>query len=272
MQQVCDVNYIYLRQPQKVSMTKGSCWLSMIPVRSEPSSKSEMVNQLLFGDRVTIQDESRGWFKIASLHDSYEGWCESNQVETTTDVIPSTGMLVGDITAVFSSSQRTITLVYGSSVPGITDEFTYQNHTFKLTKGKIVEPHSYNGHNLLTAAMKFAGSPYLWGGRSPFGIDCSGLIQMAFKLTGINMPRDASEQANHPGDYIDLIGESEIGDIAFFDNEEGRIIHTGILTGDGSIVHASGRVRVDSVDHNGIFNKELGIYTHKLRVIKRFNS
>lgn len=253
-------------------MTKGSCWLSMIPVRSEPSSKSEMVNQLLFGDRVNIQDESRGWFKITSIHDSYEGWCESNQIQIITDEIQSTNMLVGDITAVFSSSQRIITLVYGSSLPGITDEFSFQNQTYKLKRGKIIEPLIYSGQNLLTAAMKFEGSPYLWGGRSPFGIDCSGFIQMAFKLTGINMPRDASDQANHYGDYIDLIGESEIGDIAFFDNEEGRITHTGILTGDGSIIHASSRVRVDSIDHHGIFNKEVGIYTHKLRVIKRFNS
>ncbi len=253
-------------------MTKGSCWLSMISVRSEPSSKSEMVNQLLFGDHVIIKDESRGWLKIASLHDNYEGWCEFNQIETSTDDSALSGMLVGDTTAVFSSSQRTITLVYGSSVPGLNDHFSIKDQTFKLTKGKIVEPQTYNGLNLVKAAMKYVDSPYLWGGRSPFGIDCSGLIQMAFKLTGISMPRDASDQANHPGEYIDLIGESEIGDIAFFDNEEGRIIHTGILTGDGSIIHANGRVRIDSVDHNGIFNKELGIYTHKLRVIKRFNS
>lgn len=253
-------------------MTKGSCWLSMIPVRSEPSSKSEMTNQLLFGDLVTILDESRGWFKIASCHDNYEGWCESNQIEISTNVITSTTMLVDGTTAVFSSGQQTITLVYGSSIPGNTDEFTYNNQTYKLSKGKITEPFPHKGQNLLEAALKFEGSPYLWGGRSPFGIDCSGLIQMAFKFTGINMPRDASEQANHPGMYVDLIGESQIGDIAFFDNEEGRITHTGILTGDGNILHASGKVRVDPIDHHGIFNKEKGIYTHKLRVIKRFSS
>lgn len=255
-------------------MSEGSCFLSIIPVRSEPSGRSTMVNQLLFGDRVMLHETIQDWYRITSVDDNYEGWCEVNQIALS-PALPETGLhhlLVNDTTATFASNRDILTLVYGSRVPVNGDEYILQDKPYRLVNGQLTEPLAFNGSNLLKAAQALIGAPYLWGGRSPFGIDCSGLIQIAFKMVGIQMPRDAWQQAENPGEFIDLIAEANVGDVAFFDNEEGFIKHVGILTGEGTIVHASGRVRVDTIDHQGIFNKELGRYTHKLRVIKRFGN
>lgn len=255
-------------------MPEGSCFLSMIPVRSEPSGRSTMVNQLLYGDRVLLHETNQDWYRISSIHDNYEGWCETNQIIVTPE--PPIGsrhyLLVNDTTATFTHDHDQITLTYGSSVPLQGLDYIIHEKPYRLISGQMTEPIAFSGSNLLIAAQKLMGVPYLWGGRSPFGIDCSGLIQIAFKMVGIQMPRDAWQQAEHPGEFIDLIDEAQVGDVAFFDNEEGFIKHVGILTGEGSIIHASGRVRVDTVDHQGIYNKELGRYTHKLRVIKRFGN
>lgn len=252
-------------------MLEGICSLSIIPVRSEPSGKSTMVNQLLFGDRIEILEEYQSWYRIVSLHDNYEGWCEKNQVELTGEHQKNLPVVfVSDITSTFTHGSQSISLLFSSQLPKTEGKFLIGGKKYSLSSGSTSEPMAFSGENLLKTGFRLMGSPYLWGGRSPFGIDCSGLTQIAFKMTGYSIPRDAWQQAEHPAENIDLIQETVAGDIAFFDNEEGRIIHTGILTGEGTILHASGRVRIDPVDHQGIFNQELGLYTHKLRIIKRF--
>jgi len=122
--------------------------------------------------------------------------------------------------------------------------------------------------NLLETAFLYLNAPYLWGGKTPFGIDCSGFTQMVYKLNGYHLLRDASQQASQ-GIPLSFIEESEAGDLAFFDNDEGKIIHVGIIMDDNYIIHASGKVRVDRLDHLGIYNAELNKHTHKLRVIKK---
>ena len=119
----------------------------------------------------------------------------------------------------------------------------------------------------------FLGAPYLWGGRTPWGVDCSGLVQMIFILMGIYLPRDAAQQAEE-GDVVDLLDLSEPGDLVFFDNDEGRIVHVGVVLtrndeDDLRVAHASGRVRIDRLDQQGIYNAEEGRYTHKLRLVRR---
>jgi cell wall-associated NlpC family hydrolase len=114
----------------------------------------------------------------------------------------------------------------------------------------------------------YLNAPYLWGGVTPFGIDCSGFTQMVYKLNGYKLKRDASQQATQ-GEALSFIEESEAGDLAFFDNEEGKIIHVGIIMSDNYIIHASGKVRIDRIDHLGIYNVDTERHTHKLRVIKK---
>ena len=138
--------------------------------------------------------------------------------------------------------------------------------------GEIIAPQKeIDTQLLLEIAYRYIGAPYLWGGRSPFGIDCSGFVQIVFKMMGLMLPRDASQQVNH-GVTINFVSEAKIGDLAFFGNEEGDLTHVGIVTEDEHIIHASGKVRIDKLDHQGIFNSETKQYTHKLRLIKRFVS
>ena len=100
------------------------------------------------------------------------------------------------------------------------------------------------------------------------GIDGPGLIQMVFKLTGISMPREAEQQV-YLGEAVDFVEQSRPGDIAFFENKTGRITHCGIILPNREVLHAYGSVRIDAIDHFGIYNKKQGRYTHRLRVVKR---
>ncbi len=255
-------------------MPEGIICLSIVPVRQEPSGKSTMVNQLLFGDTVAILEEYNDWLKISGFTDNYEGWCESSQVEwLASPLTKSNSQLVNDITATIKGPDCDITVVYGSSLRFSNDEkrlMSFNNTNYFHIEGEVRKAFDLKGSNVVASAMKLLGAPYLWGGRSPFGIDCSGLIQIAFKMVGLDLPRDAWQQAEFTNNFVDLIGEAQPGDVAFFDNDEGKIIHTGILTGQGQIVHANGKVKIDPIDHYGIFNKKTGGYSHRLRWIKRF--
>ena len=123
--------------------------------------------------------------------------------------------------------------------------------------------------DLVKTAFMYLNAPYLWGGKTPFGIDCSGFTQMVYKLNGYSLLRDASQQATQ-GEALSFIEESEAGDLAFFDNDEGVITHVGIIMEDNYIIHSSGKVRIDRLDHLGIFNPDTQRHTHKLRVIKKY--
>ena len=139
-----------------------------------------------------------------------------------------------------------------------------QNYEFEGLKISGVKPKS----ELINTAYMYLNAPYLWGGKTLFGIDCSGFTQMVYKLNGYKLLRDASQQASQ-GEVLSFIEESEPGDLAFFDNEEGKIIHVGIMLENNYIIHASGKVRIDRLDHLGIYNAELNRHTHRLRVIKK---
>ncbi|HAV55466.1 MAG TPA: hydrolase Nlp/P60, partial [Aequorivita sp.] len=143
-----------------------------------------------------------------------------------------------------------------------SSEFLKHHFEGKLISGILPKEH------IIETALLYLNSPYLWGGKTPFGIDCSGFTQMVYKLNGYKLLRDASQQATQ-GEALSFIEESEPGDLAFFDNEEGKITHVGIIMKENYIIHAHGKVRIDRLDHSGIFNYEMRGHTHKLRVIKR---
>ena len=145
------------------------------------------------------------------------------------------------------------------------EEINTRNFDFEGLRVSGVRPKG----NLIPTAFMYLNAPYLWGGKTPFGIDCSGLTQMVYKLNGYKLPRDASQQATE-GEPLSFIEESEPGDLAFFDNDEGNIIHVGLIMENNYIIHASGKVRIDRLDHLGIYNAETNRHTHKLRVIKKY--
>ncbi len=252
----------------------GICELSVIPVRETPSDRSEMVNQLLFGDLVIIIEKQEKWIRIISVSDNYEGWVDKKQITVLEsneyDRIYNSPHRITDeaVTEVWNNN-RLLMLSMGSTIHG------YENGTFFIGRNKYVinsEPvlHSVkaDGKMITDKARILLGVPYLWGGKSVMGIDCSGYTQIIYRCCGVAIPRDASQQAEN-GISIDFIEEGQAGDLAFFDNAEGIITHVGMLLNSKQIIHASGKVRIDSIDHEGIYNNEEKRYTHKLRIMKR---
>lgn len=247
-------------------MKYGLCNLSLVPVRREATETCEMVTQLLYGDHFKLIDSRKNWSKIRVSFDGYEGWINNKQfIEINSksyhDLEDMPLKLSSDIMEfIIDESEHPICIPIGSNLNVVS----YLGHTFDGNYNHGVLPKT----KLVETALLFLNAPYLWGGKTPFGIDCSGLTQMVYKLNGHRILRDAKEQATL-GETLSFIEESEPGDLAFFDNEEGIITHVGIIMADNYIIHAHGKVRVDRLDHSGIFNLELKRHSHRLRVIKR---
>ncbi len=256
----------------------GICHLGVVPCRFEPSDKSEMVTQLLFGETFEIIKQEGKWLQIRITLDGYECWIDEKQYLPLTpelfdreSVFPAT-CSADLVDLVTKTADNTLTPVLaGSTLPSYEHgKLTVGEEAFSFD-GEITHPLSENIPTLVAEyATVFLNAPYLWGGRSVFGIDCSGFTQVVFKMAGIKLKRDAYQQAEQ-GTTLSFIEEAQTGDLAFFDNEEGKIIHTGIVLSTGKIIHASGKVRVDKLDHQGIFNHDTKKYTHKLRLIKRIS-
>lgn len=249
----------------------GICNLAIVPVRLEPSDPSEQVTQLLFGDHFIITEIKEKWVKIQIAFDDYEGWIDKKQYqEISQEQFESLNqnpiVLSSDLIEFISNpSNELLPIPMGSALSFLNDEnINIQNFTFEGAKTCGIKSKS----DIVKTAYMYLNSPYLWGGKTPFGIDCSGFTQMVYKLNGYKLFRDASQQATQ-GDALSFIEESEPGDLAFFDNEEGNIIHVGIMMENNYIIHASGKVRIDRLDHLGIYNAETNRHTHKLRVIKK---
>ncbi|NIJ45951.1 hypothetical protein FHR24_002422 [Wenyingzhuangia heitensis] len=254
-------------------MEYGICNLSIVPLRLEPSDVSEMVSQVLLGEHFKVLEIRNKWSKIRLSFDSYEGWIDNKQFllipeedYKTLDQLPL--FLSNDLINFAEDQKQLLThVLIGSNLP------LYKQNTFSIGDNKFsIEGTIFTGkqakENIVTTTLQFLNTPYLWGGKSPLGIDCSGLSQLVYKLNGYALKRDAKDQATQ-GEVLSFIEESEPGDLAFFDNEEGNIIHVGIMMADNYIIHAHGKVRIDRLDHLGIYNVDTKRHTHKLRVIKK---
>lgn len=247
-------------------MQYGICNLGIVPMRFESSDKSELVSQVLYGEVFKVLEKRKTWSRIRIAYDKYEGWIDNKQYLEITEenyksLVNLTPILSSDLLEYVSDANANIfTIPLGSTLNGLE----ILNHNFDgNTKNNISEK-----SNLIKTAFLYLNSPYLWGGKTPFGIDCSGFTQMVYKINGYKLKRDASQQATQ-GEALSFIEESEPGDLAFFDNADGDIVHVGIIMEDNYIIHAHGKVRIDRLDHSGIYNVETNLHTHKLRVIKK---
>ena len=254
---------------------KGICRLSVIPVKAEASDKSEMVTQLLFGDHYEVLEESddRHWLKVKIYFDGYEGWISSQQSIDISEnfcreLNQADHKIAMDLTAPLTFQGRTVHVVMGSILPFSSREgFDVEmQSSFKGPSGGIKGGRGYDC--LQKTAFKYLNAPYLWGGKTPFGIDCSGFTQQVFRICGYNLKRDSWQQAGQ-GQAIGDLAEALPADLAFFAKNDNRIYHVGIILPENRVIHASGYVRIDRLDKEGIFNEDLNRYTHKLFTIRR---
>jgi gamma-D-glutamyl-L-lysine dipeptidyl-peptidase len=256
-------------------MDYAICLISIVPVRAMPDDRSEQVTQLLFGEIVEVLDKNNKWVLVQLLSDRYQGWVSKGQLtwisqDNYNELQNQTQWVSTDLVQVLQNKTKNFSFLVsaGSSFFGCKENsFELLGDQYQFF-GNMSAASEFNPETVVNSAMLFLQSPYQWGGKSALGIDCSGLTQLAFKMAGKSIHRDASQQATQ-GEMVHLINEAQPGDLLFFDNDEGSIIHTGIMIDGINIIHAHQKVRIDMVDHLGIFNMETKKYTHKLRVIKR---
>lgn len=248
-------------------MQHGICSLSIIPVQESPDGNSGMLTQLLYGELYKILESRKYWSRIRVQLDRTEGWIRNNQLHLleeseyhNLEKETALGCASDLISHVFGENGILYPVPLGASV-GRARILAHQH------EGGIF-PENPPKEALVGAALLYLGSPELTGGRSPFGIDAGGLSQMVYKTHGLLLSRNPDEQATQ-GIPLSFIEESQPGDLAFFDGPEGIINHVGIIMKDNYIIHCHGKVRIDRLDHTGIFNTELRNYTHPLRVIKK---
>lgn len=249
----------------------GFCHLSVVPLRAEASDSSEMISQLLFGECVEVLEQTEKWTRVKCLWDNYEAWVDSKQIIIgihEQDALASLRAQVQvDRYAEVEMFNATALLSIASTINTELVNKYLANAKCRFT-GRSVEMGAKAIESISQLSLKWLNTPYLWGGRSIFGIDCSGFTQAVFKMHGVKLHRDAHQQAEQ-GNLVSFVEEALPGDLAFFDNAEERIIHVGIVIENQQIIHASGQVRIDRLDHQGIFNVDTKKYSHKLRIIKR---
>ncbi|MDG1040804.1 MAG: C40 family peptidase [Polaribacter sp.] len=254
-------------------MLYGICNLSIVPLRLETSDNSEMVSQVLFGEHFKVLDKKKNWSKIRIHFDGCEGYINNKQFfeiseENYLELSNSNTTLSGElIDFLIEENGQLSTIPIGATLPFYHNKKVSIGAKKFTFEGTIINK-KLDKELLLKTAFLFLNTPHFWGGKTPFGIDSAGFTQMVYKLCGYQLLRKAKQQATQ-GEVLSFIEESEPGDLAFFDDNEGVITHVGIIMKDNHIIHAYGKVRIDRLDHSGIYNVDTKKHTHKLRVIKK---
>lgn len=246
--------------------TRGIALLSSIPCRELPSHKSQLVTQLLFGETYEVVTKEGEWIQILTDLDQYSCWIPLNQYDEISEHLSF--IVNKEENALVFINHKPYSVPLGALVPNFNQ--TWEINSLKIENRTIKESvFEFSPSEIERITNLLLRAPYLWGGRTIGGIDCSGFSQLIYRMFDKFLPRDAYQQAE-VGELVPFLSEVKAGDLAFFDNEEGRITHVGILLNNNTIIHASGFVRIDQVDYQGVYSVKDKVYTHKLRVIKRF--
>lgn len=258
------------------TMKYGIISLPLVPVRFEPFETSELTSQFLFGEVLEILEVADKWLYVRNLSDNYTGWVARGMVrilsmETFYELSDIQDYKITKPYSIIYNQRadQTMLIPGGSKVYNLAgDEFLFGDERWCLIEPYTPLATPVQAFQITSLAMQYLNAPYLWGGKSILGIDCAALVQVVYAMAGISLPRDAQVQVDF-GKTVDFITESVSGDLAFFEDEHSEIVHVGILADTSKIIHASGWVKIDNIDSQGIISSENGEYTHKLRVIKR---
>lgn len=232
----------------------GICHLSNIPVRKEKTSKSELVTQLIYGELYKIVEKNKKWYLIEIHNDKYQGWINYSQFkEITKKEFNNLKINEQKFLKIISTELETKSGTMLIGIGAVISNCNFLNHKLKNNLNQLTS-------SIKETALKFLNVPYLWGGKTYSGIDCSGFTQLVYKLNKIKINRDAYQQAEQ-GKAIDLVNAKE-GDLAFFGNKE--ITHVGIILKNQKIIHAFGKVRIDVLNKKGILNLDSNSISHKL--------
>jgi hypothetical protein len=237
-------------------------------MRTLNDHRAEMSSQVIFGEQVKIISATHdGWAQVECCNDSYTGCCRMNQFFIIDEMIERTYEYSADWIQSIEVNDQIVMIPLGTDLSLLKAS----TGSVKINyRGNIISAKMeiFSEENIKKFSSPYLNTAYLWGGRTVFGIDCSGFAQAVFKMMNIALPRDANQQVNL-GEGIGFLPEVKSGDLAFFDDEAGNIVHVGILLNSHQIIHASGNVRIDNIDSGGIINTTTNKRTHKLRVIKR---
>lgn len=256
----------------------GICHLSVIPLKKEPSDTSEIGSQLLFGDAFTILKTSQDgkWVYVKNAYDGYLGWIDSKQYKPISadyfDLLDSVqSPLSSEMVGLLQGENGLVPILMGTTLPFFKDDtVVIENDVYKY-KGAIHFPAPVSDFRFLKKmSYYYLNAPYLWGGRTHFGIDCSGFVQQLFRFIGHKLPRDAYQQAE-AGTLV-AFGEQKPGDLAFFQDGTARVTHVGLILENDQIIHASGQVRIDVLDEKGIMHSGKKSHSHKFHSIRRILS
>jgi gamma-D-glutamyl-L-lysine dipeptidyl-peptidase len=258
----------------QVPPRRGVTLQALIPIRREPSESSEMVSQLLFGEKYQVLEDRGKWLQVLTEFDYYTGWIDSKvfiqYTVSAARTLPEEAIQAARVAEVHLSDGTAVMTPAGCSLPGYDPE----RNTIDVQGVRCPVSSPYGSivcraeEDMVQTARQFMNAPYVWGGRSPFGFDCSGFVQTVYHIHHVSLPRDASQQSES-GERVNGVQHARLGDLAFFYGEKGGISHVGLLDGAGHIIHCSGRVRIDPIEDTGILHASTGVLTHPMAFIRR---